>query len=133
MSCQNNCFNCKCHGTTPVQPMTTQEKNNQQAEELASYCCISVVKNGLVNTYLLPSKDKNYRTIIREYDNDDTFIDSMYMYYPHAIHAIGTEFKNGKLTHTRSAMYHYWVDGNRLYVQDLLPSTTRTRSLFDTV
>ena len=129
MSCQNNCFNCKCHGTTPVQPMTTQEKNNQQAEELASYCCISVVKNGLVNTYLLPSKDKNYRTIIREYDNDDTFIDSMYMYYPHAIHAIGTEFKNGKLTHTRSAMYHYWVDGNRLYVQDLLPSTSRTYSL----
>ena len=129
MSCQNNCFNCKCHGTTPVQPMTTQEKNNQQAEELAGYYRISVVKNGLVNTYLLPSKDKNYRTIIREYDNDDTFIDSMYMYYPHAIHAIGTEFKNGKLTHTRSAMYHYWVDGNRLYVQDLLPSTPRTYSL----
>lgn len=110
--------------------MTTQEKNNQQAEELASYCCISVVKNGLVNTYLLPSKDKNYRTIIREYDNDDTFIDSMYMYYPHAIHAIGTEFKNGKLTHTRSAMYHYWVDGNRLYVQDLLPSTPLEHTVY---
>ena len=99
-----------------------QEENNQLAEELAGYCRISVLKDGQLNVYLLPSKDKEYSTVDQRYnDSNDAFIEYTATYFPYGIIKGCSETNGGVKTYFSTVLYQYCDDGD--YVErPLYPS-----------